>query len=166
MRAAAAAKDTETLIAGIVRQVHEGADHVRQTNEEFAQMSGKIAKVGSLVTEIAAASGEQTVGFDQISSAMLAIDKVTQQTAASAEESASAATEMHAQAAKLQEYVGELLALIGRTHPAADPGGSAPGHEAGQRKEKVAPVQTPSAKRQKKLPERPQPAEMEEFENF
>ena len=166
MRAATAAKDTETLIAGIVRQVHEGADHVRQTNEEFAQMSGKIAKVGSLVTEIAAASGEQTVGFDQISSAMLAIDKVTQQTAASAEESASAATEMHAQAAKLQEYVGELLALIGRTHPAADPGGSAPGHEAGQRKEKVAPVQTPSAKRQKKLPERPQPAEMEEFENF
>jgi methyl-accepting chemotaxis protein len=166
MRAAAAAQDTEQLIAGIVRQVQEGAGLVQQTNAEFVQMSEKIAKVGSLVTEIAAASGEQTVGFDQISNAMLAIDKVTQQTAASAEESASAATEMHAQAARLQEYVGELLALIGRANPPAESGGLPAGQEEAPREEKAAPVRAPAEKRQKKLPERLQPAEPEGFENF
>ncbi|MBI5555999.1 MAG: hypothetical protein HY885_00005 [Deltaproteobacteria bacterium] len=113
MRAAAAAKDTEKLIAAIAGHVHAGSEHVQQANEQFAHMSEKITKVGSLVTEIAGATSEQDVSFDQVNKAMLEIDRVVQQTASSAEESASAATEMHAQAENLKGFVGELLDLIG-----------------------------------------------------
>ncbi|MFZ5764231.1 MAG: methyl-accepting chemotaxis protein [Thermodesulfobacteriota bacterium] len=112
MRAAAAAKDTEKLIEGIVRQVHDGAGLVHQTNEEFARMSEKIARVATLVSEIAEASKEQTAGFDQISVSMVEIDRVTQDTAANAEESASAATEMHAQAVNLANLAVQLVTLV------------------------------------------------------
>ncbi|HQF39830.1 MAG TPA: hypothetical protein PK322_11995, partial [Opitutaceae bacterium] len=43
------------------------------------------------------------------------MDQVTQRNAANAEESASAAEELNAQAISLQENVGQLLALAGRT---------------------------------------------------
>ncbi|MFH1216615.1 MAG: methyl-accepting chemotaxis protein [Pseudomonadota bacterium] len=112
MRAAAAAKDTEKLIEGIVKQVHEGEEIVQQTNKEFGHMSEKIAKVATLVSEIAEASKEQAIGFGQVSTSMTEIDRVTQDTAANAEESASAATEMHAQAVNLVNLAVELLALV------------------------------------------------------
>jgi methyl-accepting chemotaxis protein len=41
------------------------------------------------------------------------MDKVTQQNAAGAEESASASEEMNAQAERMKEVVGELIALVG-----------------------------------------------------
>jgi len=41
------------------------------------------------------------------------MDKITQQNAASAEESASASEEMNAQAEQMKRVVGELIALVG-----------------------------------------------------
>jgi methyl-accepting chemotaxis protein len=114
IRAADAAKNTEKLIADIIAQVDEGADIVEQTNKDFSLMSEKIIKVGTLVAEIANASNEQVEGFDQINDAMVGIDQVTQQNSSNAEQSASAAVQMHAQAESLENYVGELLALIGK----------------------------------------------------
>lgn len=120
MRAAEAAKDTEKLIEGIVKQVRQGAELVHQTNAEFSSMTEKIAQVGTLISEIAEASNEQNVGIDHISTAMAQIDKVTQHASANAENSASSATSLHAQAENLQKYVGDLLALIGASKVSAD----------------------------------------------
>lgn len=113
MRAAEAAKDTEVLIEAIVNQVNEGSDIVAKTNQEFSQMSEQISKVGLIVSEIAEASNEQTQGIDQINTAMSEIDKITQNTAANAEESASASAELNAQADNLEDFVDNLVALIG-----------------------------------------------------
>ncbi|MEW6501419.1 MAG: methyl-accepting chemotaxis protein [Thermodesulfobacteriota bacterium] len=112
MRAAEAAKNTADLIEGTVKKVHEGESLVVQTNEDFALVAEKAAKVGALVAEIAAASKEQNHGITQVNQAVLEIDNVTQQTAASSEEAASASEELSAQAAHLKRLVEELEELI------------------------------------------------------
>jgi methyl-accepting chemotaxis protein len=113
MRAAEAAKNTANLIEGTVKKVKDGSNLVSRTNEAFHQVAGSSAKAADLVAEIAAASKEQAQGIDQINTAVTELDKVTQQNAANAEESASAAEEMSAQAKTMQGIVGELVAMVG-----------------------------------------------------
>ncbi|NPU85385.1 MAG: methyl-accepting chemotaxis protein [Syntrophaceae bacterium] len=113
MRAAEAAKNTSGLIEGTVKRIREGSDLVGKTSEAFSEVAVNAAKVGELVGEIAAASSEQAQGIDQINKAVTEMDKVTQQTAANAEESASASEEMNAQAMSMREVVQELMLVIG-----------------------------------------------------
>jgi methyl-accepting chemotaxis protein len=65
------------------------------------------------VDEVNMGSQEQARGIDQISKAIAQMDQVTQGTAASAEESASASEELSAQAQALNHIVSELGALVG-----------------------------------------------------
>jgi methyl-accepting chemotaxis protein len=113
MRAADAAKNTETLIAETVKKIKSGSDIVSKSNEAFGKVAVGSKKVGELIGEIAVASQEQAQGVHQISKAVADMDKVVQQNAANAEQSASAAEEMSAQAEQMKGYVGELVALVG-----------------------------------------------------
>ena len=113
MRAADAAKNTAALIEGTVKKIKEGSDLVAKTNEAFGEVTTSSVKVGELVGEIAAASAEQAQGIDQVNKAITEMDKVTQQNAANAEESASASEEMNAQAAQLKDVAAELMETIG-----------------------------------------------------
>jgi len=117
MRAAEAAKDTADLIEGTVKKVKDGGDIVARTNEDFSVVAKSAAKVARLIGEIAAASNEQTEGIDQVATAVTEMDRVVQQNAANAEESASASREMNAQAEQLKTMVTELVALV---HGAGD----------------------------------------------
>jgi len=63
---------------------------VGKTNEAFEEVTASSMKVGDLVQEIAAASSEQARGIEQINKAILEMDRLTQENAASAEECASA----------------------------------------------------------------------------
>jgi len=112
-RAADAAKNTSGLIEGTVRKIKEGSDLVAKTSDAFVEMSASASKVGGLVGEIAAASQEQSQGIDQINRAVAEMDKVTQSTAASAEESASASEEMNAQAEQMKQVAYMLVNIIG-----------------------------------------------------
>jgi len=113
MRAADAAKNTANLIEGTVKKVKDGSELVTRTNEAFGEVAKSAAKVGSLVSEIAAASNEQALGIDQINKAVAEMDKVVQQNAANAEESASASEEMSAQTQEMKNFVNELVTLVG-----------------------------------------------------
>jgi methyl-accepting chemotaxis protein len=113
MRAADAAKDTSSLIEGTTQKVNTGSDLVAGTNEAFAEVTDAAAKVGELVAEIAAASGEQSRGIEQVNTAVTEMDKVTQQNAANAQQSASSSQEMLSQAGWMKEMVTELVALVG-----------------------------------------------------
>ncbi len=82
---------------------------------------------------MAAASREQSQGIEQVAKAVAEMDKVTQASAANAEEGASAAEELAAQAQSLRETVAQLQALANsRSAPAGmsslgiAPGKSAP----------------------------------------
>jgi methyl-accepting chemotaxis protein len=113
MRAAEAAKNTSNLIENTIKGVKNGNELTGLTQEAFKENVKIAGKIGNLIDEIAAASQEQSQGINQINIAVAEMDKVTQQTAASAEESASASEELNAQAEQMKGYVYDLAALIG-----------------------------------------------------
>jgi hypothetical protein len=62
--------------------------------------------VTDIVGEIAAASGEQSIGIEQVSTAMTQMDQVTQSNSAQTEELSATAEALSEQAAHLLELVG------------------------------------------------------------
>ena len=113
MRAAEAAKTTEALIEGTVQKIHAGKDLLNKTEEAFGKVAEDSDKIGQLVGEITAASKEQAMGIGQLNMAVSEVDKVTQQNAAKAEESASVSEEMQAQALQMKAQVNKLITLVG-----------------------------------------------------
>jgi methyl-accepting chemotaxis protein len=77
-----------------------------RSGTRLAELVPAIRKTAELVQEVAAASREQASGVTQINQAMGQVDQVTQRGAAAAEELASTATELSAQAEALQTLVG------------------------------------------------------------
>jgi len=113
MRAADAAGNTADLIEGTIKKIKDGSDLVSKTNEAFTEVAERSSKVGELVAEISAASKEQAHGIDQVNNAVTEMDKLTQQNAANAEESASASEEMNGQAGHMKTFVKDLVTLVG-----------------------------------------------------
>jgi methyl-accepting chemotaxis protein len=113
MRAADAAKNTETLIAETVKKIKNGSDIVSKSNDAFGKVAVGAKKVGELISEIAVASQQQAQGVHQITKAVADMDTVVQNNAANAEQSAAGAEEMSAQAEQMKGYVGELITLVG-----------------------------------------------------
>lgn len=112
MRAADAARNTASLIAGTVKTVADGAGLVHTTNEAFQEVVSSTQKVDELLSEIAAASKEQAQGIEQVNNAVTEMDKITQQNAANAEHSASASEALNDQAEQLRNIVNELVRLV------------------------------------------------------
>lgn len=112
MRAAEAAKTTSVLIEGTVKKVKIGSEIVSRTNAAFVEVASSTGKASELVGEIASASQEQAQGISQVNVAVTEMDKVTQQTAATAEESASASEELTAQAEQMKAMVEELALMV------------------------------------------------------
>ena len=115
MRAAEAAKNTAELIDTTISRTKQGTEIVAKTNQAFKEVAEVSGKVEELVSEIASASQEQAQGIEQVNKAMTEMDKVTQQNAASAEESAAASEELSAQSATMQGFVAGLVDLVGTT---------------------------------------------------
>jgi methyl-accepting chemotaxis protein len=113
LRAAEAAKNTADLIESTVKKVKEGSELVVKTENEFGEVTASVGKSGELIGEISAASQEQAQGIEQVNRAVSEMDKVVQQNAANAEESAAASEEMDAQATRMKEFVGGLVKLVG-----------------------------------------------------
>ncbi|GBC63657.1 hypothetical protein DENIS_4655 [Desulfonema ishimotonii] len=118
LRTAEAARNTSGLIEGTVEKIRQGGMLMDRTNAVFVNVSDSSAKVGELVSEIAAASEEQARSIDQINESTDRIDRGTQQNAANAEESASASEEMSAQAEQMKDIIVSLEAIVcGRRDP-------------------------------------------------
>ena len=113
MRAADAARNTADLIEGTVKKIKSGSEVVSKTNEAFAKVATGAKKIGKLIEEISVASRDQARGIEQLNKAMAEIDKIVQKNAANAEESASAAERLNAQAEQMKGFVKELVAVVG-----------------------------------------------------
>jgi len=85
MRATESARNSSDLIEDIVNKVRSGESLVHVTSSAFDQVTTSSDKVVELMSEIAAASQEQTQGLDQINSAMAGMNSTTQQNAGNAE---------------------------------------------------------------------------------
>ena len=112
MRAADSAKSTAALIGDTIHAVKTGNDLTDSTKEAFQENIVITGRVRQLVEEIAAASNEQAMGIEQVGRAVNEMDRVIQQNAAHAEQSASAAAEMNAQAREMTGFVNELVILV------------------------------------------------------
>lgn len=111
-RCAQAAKETAGKIEDAVQKSDAGAAISAKVARSLEEIVGKARQVDELAAEMAAASGEQSQGINQVNSAVSDMDRVTQSTAASAEESAAAAEELTAQAESLKEAASELTFLV------------------------------------------------------
>ncbi|MDN2672333.1 methyl-accepting chemotaxis protein [Janthinobacterium sp. SUN026] len=130
-RSASAAKEIKTLIGASVEQVNAGSMLVAQAGSTMNDIVDSVQRVSDIITEITAASSEQSVGIDEINRAIGQMDAVTQQNAALVEESAAAAESMQHQAHNLAQVVsvfklngqqagaGGLKAVGGGKRPAA-----------------------------------------------
>jgi len=111
IRSAEAAKTTAHLIDDTIKNIQSGSELVNVTSEAFKIVGINADRVGSLVSEVAQASHEQTQGIGQISTATNEMDKVTQANAATAEEAAGAAGQLSMQSENLLRVVGEINVL-------------------------------------------------------
>lgn len=138
MRAADAARNTDGLIKGTVQKIREGSALVERTGLKFHEVAEGVEKTGALVGEISAASQEQAHGIELVNKAVGNMDKVVQQNAANAEESASASNEMNAQAERMKVFLDGLTTIVtGRNgfHTTKEDGSK----KAGKTKARIAP---------------------------
>ena len=120
-RSAQAARDTTALIKNTIENVQNGAAVTEKLGSSFAMIQEETSSVTTHIQEITAATNEQAQGVDQVNTAVAQMDKVTQQTAASADESASASEDLSTQATTLENTVNHLVALVMGVHrPEAD----------------------------------------------
>ncbi len=113
MRAAEAAKSTNSLIENTIKAVKNGNELTSKTQDAFKENITISGKISQLIDEIALASQEQAKGISEVGTAINEMNGVTQQTAANAEESASASEELNAQAEQMKSYVADLSAVVG-----------------------------------------------------
>jgi len=104
-RSAAAAKEIKVLIDDSVTKVAVGGKLVDDAGATMADIVQSITRVTDIMSEIASASTEQTMGIEQVNSAISQMDEVTQQNAALVEEASAAASAMQEQAAVLSDVV-------------------------------------------------------------
>jgi methyl-accepting chemotaxis protein len=112
-RAAAAARDTTELIETSGRSAEQGASHVTEVVDAIGRFSASVGEVRSLSEQVSSACDEQRIGIDQVSQAVAQMEKVTQTTAGTAEESAAASEELNAQADTSLGVVRTLDAMVG-----------------------------------------------------
>ena len=105
-RSSEAAKNIKELIEHSTQQVTEGVGLVNETGSSLEEILDAIRRVADIVAEIAAASGEQSVGIDEINTAMTQMDEMTQQNSALVEESAAAARSLQTQSATMHQRIG------------------------------------------------------------
>ena len=113
MRSAEAAKNTSNLIENTIKAVQNGNQLTKSTQEAFKDNISISGKISQLVDEIATASQEQAHGISQINRAVADMDKIVQQSASNAEESAGASHEVGVQVVQLQNCLDELISVVG-----------------------------------------------------
>jgi methyl-accepting chemotaxis protein len=105
-RSAEAAKEIKALIQDSVRKVNEGTRLVDESGEALGEIVTRVKKVTDVMADIANSSREQALGIEQVNSAVIAMDSMTQQNAALVEEASAAAAALNEQATSLTELIG------------------------------------------------------------
>ncbi|HEY0185777.1 MAG TPA: PAS domain S-box protein [Rhodopila sp.] len=132
-RSANAAKEIKGLISDSVAKVESGSRLVDTAGKTMEEIVQSVKRVTDIMAEISAASQEQRGGIEQVNTAIVQMDKVTQQNAALVEEATAAAKSMEDQTGSMAEMVAEfklpdayggaaLQSAPVATRPAGNPG--------------------------------------------
>ncbi len=104
-RSADAAKEIKTLITSSVERVGKGTELVNTAGATMQEAVTAIQRVTTLMTDISAATAEQSSGMGQIGEAVQHRDQTTQQNAALVEELSAAARSLQDQAQSQVETI-------------------------------------------------------------
>ena len=107
-RSAAAAKEIKSLISDSVDRVCDGSKLVGEAGQTMQEIVVSIKRVTDIMSEISAASVEQSDGIEQVNTAITQMDEITQQNASVVQEAASAAAALEEQAHHLIEAVAQF----------------------------------------------------------
>ena len=110
-RSASAAKEIKALIEDSVEKVNTGSELVDQAGATMDNIVTSVKHVLDIMSEIAAASQEQSLGIEEINHAVTKMDEVTQQNAALVEQAAAAAASLQEQAEHLMREVSVFKIL-------------------------------------------------------
>ena len=107
-RSAESARNTADLIASTIRNINEGTNLTKFTEEHFGAMAEGLAKAVQVVAEVASASQEQFTSLTHIDDAMRQMDNVTRKNSSSADRSTTASHTLTDQSNELMETVADL----------------------------------------------------------
>ncbi|MFZ6759718.1 methyl-accepting chemotaxis protein [Undibacterium sp. Ji50W] len=120
-RSASAAKEIKTLIDDSVEKVNLGNKLVDEAGMTMDEIVTSVKHVADIMSEITAASQEQSAGIEQVNLAISRMDEMTTQNAALVEQASAAAESMQEQAGALAQAVSVFKLDIAQktTAPAA-----------------------------------------------
>ncbi|MFU8789287.1 MAG: methyl-accepting chemotaxis protein [Methylobacter sp.] len=107
-RASASAAEIKSIIEHSVEKINEGSQLASKAGFTMEEILRSISGVADMMSEITAASVEQSAGIEQVNQAITQIDGVIQQNAALVEQAAAAAETLEKQAHNLALTVGSF----------------------------------------------------------
>lgn len=116
-RSASAAKEIKALIDTSVENVDYGSKLVNQAGGTMREVVASIQRVADIIGEITVASREQSIGIEQINSAIADMDSATQQNATLVHQVSVAAQALQQQAG----YLGQSVSVFKLRHQYGEP---------------------------------------------
>lgn len=107
-RSAESATEIKSLIQASTDHVNNGVKLVGETGTALNHIADRINSVFSLNADISEGTRSQSIGINEINSAMVGLDQVTQQNAAMVEEATAASHAMIGSASQLLEIVSQF----------------------------------------------------------
>jgi len=104
-RSATAAKEIKVLIDDSIQKVNVGSQLVEQAGATMHEIVDGVVRVADIMTEITAASQEQSAGIGQVNQAIVQMDQGTQQNAALVQQASAATASLQDQARALVDVV-------------------------------------------------------------
>jgi len=104
-RSAAAAREISALIGDSAEKVESGSQLVEEAGLAMEEIVAGVKRVAGLMSEISAASAEQSSGIDELNRAVMTIDGMARQNAALVEVTTTTAASLHEQALTLSKSV-------------------------------------------------------------
>ena len=121
-RCSQAARDTASLIGDSIVRSKEGNGNLEQVSAAIRGVTASAAEIRTLVEQVTQSTREQTLAIEQVDQAMANISRITQQTAASAHETASAGADLDSQSRRLNEMALQLTELVAGKREGRQPG--------------------------------------------
>jgi methyl-accepting chemotaxis protein len=111
-RSAQAARETAEKISASTEKSEQGVKISEKMAVNLSAIVEKTRQLDERIAEIAQSSHEQSEGIGQLNSAVASMDKITQDNAALAQQSAAASEELKAQAGQVRLAVGALMQMV------------------------------------------------------
>src|SRR5262249_35571805 len=111
-RSAQAAQDTTDLISQSIARAQSGTNSVERLTLSIASISQSIGNVKRLADDVNVASRQQAAGIEQVSKAVVELERSTQAIAGTAQEGAAVSEELSVQSETVMGVVGQLDTLV------------------------------------------------------